>query len=445
MKALKFIVISAAVFATMLSQSTAQLEVTYNVTPEEMVEAFIGPGINYSNVLFTGALISRGVFSNGNNTNIGVDQGIALTSGRIELIVGPNNSSSAGYNNGEPGDPWLTICLGNSTYDASVLEFDFIPAADTAWCRYVFGSEEYNEWVGSSFNDIFGFFVNGPKPDGGNYGNENIALVPGTNISVKINSINNGYSPGGVVPAGPCMNCEYFIDNTGGQTIQYDGFTVALEAKIAVIPGETYHFKLAVADAGDGIYDSGVLLDGGGFKSQGTADFLSFGFPTALNPGLSEDIFGQIENDIVSLIFPDGTDLTGLIASFETPGGVVVTMNGELQQTEITPNDFTQPLTYNLAGRNDKNWQVVVDLIIGIAKRELSNVSIYPNPAEGKFNLENVSSVDVTVYSLIGTKVKGSFAVEHGNTLLVDNLLPGIYFVELKRDGVTETRKVMVK
>ena len=61
---------------------------------------------------------------------------------------------------------------------------------------------------------------------GGQYENKNIAIVPGTsNTSIKINSINNGYSPPGVVPAGPCTNCEYYADNTGGLTLEYDGLT----------------------------------------------------------------------------------------------------------------------------------------------------------------------------------------------------------------------------
>ena len=309
---------------------------------------------------------------------------------------------------------------------------------------YVFGSEEYNEYVGSAFNDIFGFFVNGPKPDGGSYVFENIALVPGTEVPIAINNVNLGWAMAGSPPPGPGVNGEYFVDNTSGLTIQYDGFTTVLEAKVAVIPGETYHFKLAIADAGDGIYDSGVLLESGSFKSQGSADILSFGFLAELNPGLQDDVFGVIENDMVKIELPFGTDVTGLIASFETPGGVVVDLEGEIQQSGITPNDFTEPLNYHLTGRNEKGWQIVVDFTTGIEYSVLDNVLIYPNPAAGKFELNNISDVDVHIYSIIGTVVKGSQAGEHGNTLSVDNLLPGIYFVELKKNGKTETRKVVV-
>ena len=110
------------------------------------------------------------------------------------------------------GHPLLNFLTTATTYDASVLEFDFVPLNDTVKCRFVFGSEEYSEWVGSTFNDVFGFFVTGPRPDSGLYNNYNIALVPETDIPVSINNVNNGFAPAGVPPAGPGTNEEYFIE-----------------------------------------------------------------------------------------------------------------------------------------------------------------------------------------------------------------------------------------
>ena len=90
MKTLKYFFISLVVFSTIISQSFAQLQVNGNLTPEEMVQFFVGSGINYSNVTYTGADTARGIFTNGGTTNLGVDHGLALTSGTIQNIPGPN-------------------------------------------------------------------------------------------------------------------------------------------------------------------------------------------------------------------------------------------------------------------------------------------------------------------------------------------------------------------
>jgi hypothetical protein len=49
--------------------------------------------------------------------------------------------------------------------------------------------------------------------------------------------------------------------------VVYDGFTVVLEAKRQVECGQTYHIKLAIGDALDQAYDSGVFLEAGSFTS----------------------------------------------------------------------------------------------------------------------------------------------------------------------------------
>ena len=432
MKAIKYFFISLMVFTAIYFQSNAQLQVNGNLTPEEMVQFFVGSGINYSNVTYIGADTARGIFTNGGTTNLGVDHGLALTSGTIQNIPGPNAMGGLSCSNLMNSDSLLSVLAGTITYDACILEFDFVPAADTAWCDFVFGSEEYPEFVGTPFNDIFGFFVSGPNPAGGNYEMQNIALIPGTELPVAINNVNSYTNP------------EYYVDNLSGETIHYDGFTTVLTAKCAVVPGATYHFKLAIADASDAIFDSGVLLEAESFESQGSAEFMMFSFLSELNPQLPEDVFGEISGNNVYLTVPDGTDLTGLIATFDTPGGVIVAVGSEIQQSGITPNDFTGQVDYHLDGVNIKDWVVKVDFLSEIQDHSFDHISVYPNPAVGKFELNNISDVDVQIYSLIGTVVKGSPAGEHGNSLSVDNLLPGIYFVELKKDGITETRKVIV-
>jgi hypothetical protein len=268
------------------------------VTPEEMVEKIVGEGIQFSNVQYTGADSASGIFSNGSSTNFGMESGIFLTNGAGILIPGPNSSFNSGTYNILPGDPLLDSITTYPTYDASILEFDIIPNTDTIKFKYVFGSEDYNEWVGGAFNDVFGFFVSGLNPMGEVYENKNIAIIPGTvNTSVNINNVNNGYSPPQVIPTGPCMNCQYYIDNTGGLTLNYDGFTTVLIGWLLVVPCEVYHIKTAIADAGDGILDSGVFIEENSLASPGSEISVE---THLIPPGLTEDMVeGHVEADLV--------------------------------------------------------------------------------------------------------------------------------------------------
>jgi hypothetical protein len=258
-----------------------------DVTPAMMVEEIVADGVTWDNASFQGADISRGIFTNGQTTSLGLSSGIFLTTGSGLIIPGPNDNGSAGVNNGTPGHPLLTAMTAALTHDAAVLSFDIWFHTDTLQIRYVFGSEEYNEWVGASLTDVFGCFVSGPNPSGGNYTNKNIAVIPGTaNLPVNINNLNNGYAPVGVVPTGPCTNCQYYSDNTGGLTLQYDGLTVVMTASIPIVKCETYHIKIGISDVGNGNIDSGVFIETNslGFYPKITSEI-------ALDPpGLTENL-----------------------------------------------------------------------------------------------------------------------------------------------------------
>jgi hypothetical protein len=272
-----------------------------DVTPAMMVEEIVADGVTWDNASFQGADISRGIFTNGQTTSLGLSSGVFLTTGSGLMIPGPNDNGSAGVNNGTPGHPLLTAMTAASTHDAAVLSFDIWFHTDTLQIRYIFGSEEYNEWVGASNTDVFGCFVSGPNPSGGNYTNKNIAVIPGTaNLTVNINNLNNGYAPAGVVPTGPCTNCQYYSDNTGGLTLQYDGTTVVMTASIPIVKCETYHIKIGIADVGNGNIDSGVFIETNslGFYPQITSEI-------ALDPaGLTENLVEGFVGAEVTLKLP---------------------------------------------------------------------------------------------------------------------------------------------
>ncbi|MEI6766668.1 MAG: choice-of-anchor L domain-containing protein [Bacteroidota bacterium] len=284
---LLFLVLSGYPFSILV----AQLGISTTMTPAQMVQnTLLGGGVTVSNVTYSGGAASRGTFTNGGTTNLGLNDGIVLCTGTASQIPHPA-LYFMNVNLGLPGDAQLdALTGGGNTYDACILEFDFIPLSDTVKFRYVFGSEEYPNYVCSHFNDVFGFFITGVNPSGGNYTNYNIARIPGTALPVAINTVNNG-SPGGSYASSGCLSLSYpfyYVDNTalGGTTIAFNGFTTPLTAWCHVTPCQTYHVKLAVGDDYNGLYDSGVFLEASSFTSNAPSISTSYSNPALGNQAI---------------------------------------------------------------------------------------------------------------------------------------------------------------
>jgi len=244
----------------------AQLTVQSSVNGNNLANLLIGQGITISNVTLNCPTDASGTFD-ATNTNLNLTTGVLLTSGSVANAALPNTTGSTTQANFAPGDNDLNVLSGVTTFDACALEFDMVPTCDTISISYVFASEEYDEYVCSTVNDAFGFFIDGPGLN-----NVNVALIPGSTTPVSINSVNNGtLGLGGSLASPNCNlnNSAFFTSNNTGTTHEYDGQTVRLEAKTWVQPCSTYRVKLVIADGGDEILDSGVFLEAGGIRCTG--------------------------------------------------------------------------------------------------------------------------------------------------------------------------------
>ncbi|HMQ45848.1 MAG TPA: choice-of-anchor L domain-containing protein [Saprospiraceae bacterium] len=343
--------LAKALFSGLLSlfftqQLLAQpLEVTNAppITPDNLItNVFLGEGVEVIDVQFEGDPNAVGFFKNADD-EIGIERGIVMSTGRavgqgfnpgVEATGGQQSSATMASNINDL-DLMAIGGGGPSTInDVCRYTITFIPIADTLRFRYVFGSEEYPEYVCSDFNDIFGFFISGPGISGPFQNNgANIALIPGTNLPVRINNVN----PGVVGANGTLGNCtppngtlafsEFYNTNTGtfNQPV-FDGFTDVFTAEAIVMPCSTYTIKLVICDFGDTGWDSGVFLEA---KSFGTGSLdveattvsldgtlaegcdpamLTFSLPTVVESDFPIDynIIGTAENGVdYSFIPPD--------------------------------------------------------------------------------------------------------------------------------------------
>ena len=261
-------------------------------TPDSLVRnVLLGEGVEVFNVQYNGSSSALtcnaiGKFQSGtNDPGVGFSSGIIMCTGAASVAVGPNNSTGASQVctcNGHTGitSP-LDDLITQETNDEAILEFDFKPLSDSIKFRYVFASEEYTEFVGS-INDVFGFFITGVNPNGGFYNNYNIAIIPGTSQAVCINNVND------------VTNSSYYVNNPSQNYLQFDGATTVLTAQAKVVPCATYHLKLAIADAQDQVYDSGVFLEANSLSSNA----VTFSFINEANPTSPSDLYEGCEATI---------------------------------------------------------------------------------------------------------------------------------------------------
>ena len=244
-------------------------------TPQQLVEDILVTGcLEALNTVYTGDPKAIGYFLNGSIT--GFESGVVMGCGPVSTVAGTsidpddlsymtpltnveNDLSSIAQQNGGSSD----------MYDVTTLEFDFKPSSDTTEFGFVFASEEYNGYECSDYNDVFAFFLSGPGITGPYNNNSiNVALVPGTTTPITITTVNG---PGSGNTCGAASYEQYYIDHpTMGPDFQVTGYTTPLTAILGgLVPCETYHITLAIADAGDGALNSFVFFDEASFSSGG--------------------------------------------------------------------------------------------------------------------------------------------------------------------------------
>lgn len=284
---------------------------TGGVTADDLVKALTGAGVTITNVKITGANTAIGTFTGGAADGLDVDAGVLMSTGNISTAAGPNLSEGTTGSLGQPGDAGLDgLVAPLKTHDAIVLEFDAVTSTSTFSIRYVFASEEYKEFTGSQFNDVFAFFVDG----------QNIALVPGSNQPVSVNTINN------------IQNTGLYRDNPAGTDdfgTSFDGFTSELIAVATVDSGVTHHIRLAIADTSDSALDSAVYLAQGGISGTGVA--------SAVVPDLRQfaDTSGNIPSQIL-LSNLDEVDIPVTVYGLPENGKAVMSASGLPDDSTVT-------------------------------------------------------------------------------------------------------------
>ena len=319
----------------------AQIAVVQNANSQSLAQLLAGSGVTITNYTLTCNANGTGTFNNVNSI-LGMPGGVVMASGRVSNIPqSATNFASTSFT--ATGDAQLSTLTSGTIYDPCVLEFDIVPQGPLLKFDYVFASEEYPEFVCSPYNDVFGFFITGPNPGGGNFAAKNIATIPNSTMPVAINTVNGGGSGtynGTTWNSNNCQslsNTAYYRDNLNplnGFNV-YDGMTTVLQAQTAVVPCQTYHLKIAIADVADRIYDSGVFLNAYSFTSNPVSisavaalDYAGFSsayegcvggtFTLTLSQIQTVDVYVNL---VISGTATNGTDYTAIPTTVMIPAG----------------------------------------------------------------------------------------------------------------------------
>ena len=203
----------------------SELSIETAASAMQMADAMFGSGITITGSSHTGVQGASGIYSNGDTVAPGLtpsDSGVILSTGNAQDVTNSsgdvNTSARTTARLGSSGDDDLTALAGAQTFDAAVLEAEFMPAGCTLTMQFVFSSEEYLEWVGKGVNDVVGVWVNGEQAD----------MTIGTG-DISIDNINDE------------ANKNLYVDNHQNDDVyntEMDGFTITLTLTAPVNPGE---------------------------------------------------------------------------------------------------------------------------------------------------------------------------------------------------------------
>jgi len=323
------------------------IKVDDSYSAKQLVEALVSSTCaQVSNAVVTGAVgfdsrPSYGYFTSG-TSNFPFKNGIIISTGFATSAIGPNTDIQNKGADEWDGDKDLENALGETdTYNATVLEFDFVPVTNTISFDYILASEEYEKfWEDPEFCDFSDGFAFLLKPQGSTQPYKNLAVIPNTNIPVKVTTVRGA----GICPE---ANSEYFAGyNNEENNTNFNGQTVSLTATADVIPGTVYHIKLVIADKGDTQYDSAIFLGGGSFNFSadlGPDRLVSTGNPVCGN----EDITLTNTPGATSYKwFKNGVELTGEINATYKP-----TAAGEYKTEAVFTGDcvYTSAITLEYA------------------------------------------------------------------------------------------------
>lgn len=357
MKLINFLL--STVFVSSIGFS--QINVTNVQTPNDLVnDVLAGPGVTILNLTYNGSAANglnaqpQAGYFNSNGSAFPLSEGVVLSTGNVsEASNNETFFASTGYSG--PSDVDLATFGAGAINDAVSIEFDFIPVGDSVSFNFVFASEEYPSFAppNGGINDVFGFFLSGPGIAGPySNGAENIAVLPNGD-DISINNIN------------PVTNSSFYVSNSGGTSHPYGGRSTVLTTVLPTLLecGETYHFKIVLADASDDVYDTAIFLEANSFTSSG-ADISIIPTDSNGDPLVNNELYEGCTSAQIVMVNPAGYTDSSYVVNIVTSGTAINGTDYSTINTAYTIPPGSDSLVVNINSLSDALPEGTETLII---------------------------------------------------------------------------------
>ena len=92
-------------------------------------------------------------------------------------------------------------------------------------------------------------------------------------------------------------------------------------------------------------------------------------------------------------------------------------------------------------------------LVLDVTENSLENFQVYPNPSEGQFTVvfssEEVGDVDISIYDLLGRKLKEKSyketSIQFEEIFNAEDVTSGIYILKVRKGQRVSFRKLKIK
>jgi large repetitive protein len=357
---------------------------TAGVTSTTLANAILGSGTTLVNASIIGSSSQVGSFSGATGFTpewLSFSSGVVFSTGNVSNLVGTTNTAdntSANVASSTDNVAVFNTVGGGASFDVSYIDITFVPTNSFLTLQFVFGSEEYNEYVYAAVNDAIGVWVNGT----------NVAVTPsGSPISIDTinragtfnpvqgsqandpnpsNGIFDSASPSLYVNNDPGLNAGESGTSATFPT-RMDGFTRTLSATVAVNSGVNNTIRIGIADIGDAAFDSWLLVSGDSAQTNTIAlnDAATTGLnvPRAINVKANDfDVDGDTQTivTVVDQAITAGGSAVALVS------GATVKLNLDGTLTYTPPTGSTSPdiFTYTVSDGTGNTATAYVSITI---------------------------------------------------------------------------------